>query len=333
MTIFIAMPTLEDSETKLTIQNAYDSADMPDDVYFGIACTTSKEYYEDLAEEFQDNPNVKIKWFDSSIQENLGIGKGRNRSLEMYDNQKYVLQIDSHTLFKLSWDSNLINLLIKAQKQTGSDKTILTSYLPIYKNLHGIGRVSEDMSSQYAFFTSRIIEGNMQGVVPNFKDLPIKSADQSVKKKYLYKPFIPAVKFNANFAFSNHEFAKNSCLPEWTFFWEEEIVQTINLLDAGFSLVFPNRQLPLAHLYSNDVNYVWDPNKNKNAAALRTGVHHLVTGSKEDRSAANWQMFLNNPENQNKIAKFHKWSGVHPTRGPIKEWLIPDTYNTKDIVL
>ena len=183
MTFFISMPTLEDTETRFTINNAYEMADNPEDIYFGIACTTSKEYYNSLKSEFEDNKNVKIKWFNPA--ESIGVGLGRNRSFAMYDGEENILQIDSHTYFRHSWDSYLRKTWYDALDTTNSEKTIVTAYLSLYKHLQGMGRVPDQFKSTYPFFTNNKTTNQLNTNIPKFKNVLVKEFPKEIKKDYI----------------------------------------------------------------------------------------------------------------------------------------------------
>jgi hypothetical protein len=61
---------------------------------------------------------------------------------------------------------------------------------------------------------------------------------------------VPSPKFNANFAFGDKNFANNLGLDSSVVFFEEEIIQSVNLLASGWSLAFPNiKEAVVRHLY------------------------------------------------------------------------------------
>lgn len=55
-----------------------------------------------------------------------GVVRKRYLISEMFDNQDYFLQIDSHTLFSPGWDTAIINQLNKAKEIFNTDKLVLT---------------------------------------------------------------------------------------------------------------------------------------------------------------------------------------------------------------
>ena len=136
--------------------------------------------------------------------------------------------------------------------------------------------------------------------------------------------FVPCIKFNAQFAFSNKNYAGNTGLPVKTIFWEEEIIQTMNLLSEGFSLVFPNMVLPLSHLFQNDVaNDVMSPSFRVSGANPKG----LTMEEYYAEIEANWLSYISDPENKDKINRFSEYTKLNLKYGPFMEGYIPKNYN------
>lgn len=320
-TIFIAMPTLNDTETEHTINNALNSASDASKIFIGVACTSTKDFYDDLVEKFGSNPNVKLEWFEIS-ENNIGVGFGRNKAMSMYNNEDLILQIDSHTYFRNNWDLDIRTLWEEAIQETKSEKTIVTCYLPLYKHTSDQGRVAESFNSTYSRF-SRIKRSDYVGL-PQHSNTPLAQFPEYLRAQYENKKYFPAMKISAHFTIGNHLWAENYGLPENTAFWEEEVIQTINLLGSGFSLVFPNTDVPLCHLYSNDLK-----DNNQLNVSQRYTIEKLFNylGIEDPKKfIQNYEAFLSDESNSEKLSKFHKWSKVHPKYGPTREFYIPKTY-------
>jgi hypothetical protein len=318
MKIFVAMPTLEDSETSLTIQNAYDTASNPEKIYFGIACTSAQEYYDSLIKKIGHYPNVNIMKYN--LDENAGVGYGRSNSMKFYEDQEYMLQIDSHTLFEKNWDKILIEMYNKAVLKTNNPKTILTAYLSQYTNTAKYGRLSDKENPKYPRFAYNDHNGlfRTRGI-PGWDFTPMNHFSNSYQDE-----FLPCVKFNANFAFGNKYFIQNTGLVENCYFWEEEILQTINLLGDNFSLVFPNQYVPLFHLYSQDIKEF-----NEDSVAQRNSLLSSLGENKNNTNipASNYFNFIMNQENAKKIKIFEDYTMVNTQLGPTVEWYIPKEYS------
>jgi hypothetical protein len=243
MSIYISIATLEDLDLHNTIMSAIFNADNRRDLHIGIAATTSEKFYEERVIGYGKFAKVSSSLFDVKL--NRGIAKGRINSRFAYDDEDYVLQVDSHTNFEKSWDTKIKNLFHKSLRETENEKTIITSYLSPY--IHHDGKVVPlDNWSRYCVYTNCWVAPNVR--IMAWEQMPIQVFPEHFRKDSL---FLPANKIGAHFMFSNKTWANQQCLPQEIVFAEEEIVQTIHLLENEFSLVFPNTELPLTHRYAN----------------------------------------------------------------------------------
>lgn len=315
MSIYVAIPSLGDSELIHTVTNLVTLSDNPNDIVIGVACLGPLSEFNELKKTFKGNKNVLIEKFD--FFDNVGVGKGRKLAMHAYSGQDYLLQIDSHTLLQKGWDTTLLSLYSEALKETGNKKTILTAYLGRYQHTTANGRTPVDLIPRYPVFVPGYLrQGDYR--IPRWRDTPMNEFPEDKKRS---EPFLPCTKFNANFSFGNKEFATNTGLFIDSDFFEEEILQTYNLLADGFSLVFPNQPIPLFHLYTDEV--VEPPlGKRNNAGDLAkpTNVDY------ERLMRENYANYINDPKNQPQLQKFHKYSRVHPKYGSPQTWYIPGSY-------
>lgn len=325
MSIYISIPTLYDNQIEYTVKEAISCADNPDDITIGLVLLETDDsnglkfdyFYENKIKPLLEYKQVKFKRHLHGEYE-ISVGFGRDEAMSMYDGEDYILQVDSHTLFEKHWDTMLINIYEKALKETNNDKTILTAYLPQFSHLDTGERVSR-LKDKYASYPVFLFRCWYTTSVPSWKDSDLRSGPRVVDDL-----FVPCIKFNAQFAFSNKNYAGHTGLPVKTIFWEEEIIQTMNLLYDGFSLVFPNMVLPLSHLFQNDVsNDVMSP-------SFRISGANPQRLSMDDYYAeieANWREYVLDPENKDKIAKFSEYTKLNLKYGPFMQGYIPKKYN------
>ena len=234
--IFIKIPALDDSELTHTIEDAIKKAAYPKRLVFSICLTYKSEVAKNELEAYLDKYS-KICDFKVTMQtyheDLLGVGKGRYITESNYDNEDYVLQIDSHTWFCDFWDEHLIRMLDKHD-----DKTILTGLLPSYepKGRYPLGKG--------IYFAEFVEEKTYCSWLPNWNPKEIKTDEEYFDNK-----------FSAHFAFGTKEFGKYSGLNRDSFFWSEEPIQDYNLKNNGFKLISPNIAYPLlCHLYYEHIH-------------------------------------------------------------------------------
>jgi len=327
MSIYIAIPTMYDNQVPFTVYDALNMADKPEEVTIGLVLMDTKHsevdydfFYNDKLVSLLDYPQVKFKRFKVEDYE-PSIGFGRDQALSMYTDEDYVLQVDSHTLFEKSWDTRLIDMYNGALKATNNPKTIMTAYLPGYRHIdNGRFQITKDQLASYSILGFRTWEGTD---IPAWGDLPL--IGERAGKARSSEVYVPSVKFNAQFVFSNKNYIGNTGLDIETIFWEEELFQTINLIDKGFSLVFPNMVLPIAHLYQNNVDYKAGP---LHPSYRVSGANPKGLSSEEYRKGIrdNWHKFIDDPANKDKVDKFCKYTKLNLKYGPFKEGYIPKDY-------
>ena len=185
------------------------------------------------------------------LVKNIGVGPGRNLAMLGYKQEDYMLQIDPHTLINYNWDNICLSMLEESIVLTKNNKTIVTCYLDNYI-YNQDGSTCSDFNAKYCFFdimpNDKQAKSNYYGeLIPAWQLADPDNISHASGQKYY-----PSIKFNANFAFGNKEFALHTGLFKEALFFEEEILQTIDLFDNGFSLVYPAQKMPAAHLYHRD---------------------------------------------------------------------------------
>jgi hypothetical protein len=312
-TIYVSIPSMMDTETHVTVENAFTSAEDPDRVYVGVSFLDKddSEYKKVLSlKEKYKNISVEFNKLNSKNLSSFGTGDGRKRAASLYSEQDYMLQIDSHTLFLDGWDSYLIDLFNEFKQETGIDKFVLTAYLGEYEYDKDLGR-NKISRLYYPFYVpEKFFLTNM----PEWTTIDV----------YGMKPekFIPCNKFNGNFAFGDKNFINNSGRVDDAVFYDEEVLQSINLIGNGFAMVYPNvDSFPLAHLYTQHIN---------DLGGERTYFGDSLSlddqGVIADRSNQNYVDYITNPNNKKAIEKYQKYARIDVKRGAFAHKYIPKKY-------
>lgn len=135
MSIFISIASYRDPELIRTIKSAIDNAARPNELYFGIVV---QEFDKDIPD-LSWIKNVEIVIMHP--KDARGAGYARAIAMDLYNNQDYYLQIDSHTIFEKNWDTMCISQLKKAQEIAKNDKIILSHFPPAF-HVENNGKIS-----------------------------------------------------------------------------------------------------------------------------------------------------------------------------------------------
>lgn len=105
-TIFVSIASYRDSQLTITIDSLLANQSGENVVIIGACMQDTEENYNDF--KYKDHPNVRIKFIP--FQEAKGVGFARNLiQQELFQNEDYFLQIDSHSRAIKNWDKILIN--------------------------------------------------------------------------------------------------------------------------------------------------------------------------------------------------------------------------------
>ena len=239
-----------DHELHKTIQSCINNADTPENVHIGVAMTGNYKFYDFVVDQSKNFKNVNIKYY--ALEENFGVGSGRNNAASLYTGQDYFLQIDAHTHFTKGWDSYLVDRLTKAQEITNNKKTILSGYPGLY--VYAEGSNTEILIDKYMGYPQwipnkyRILDRS----IPSWDHSTLNNVSSELENIVDISGFAPISKISAAFIFGDYNFANNPCLDKDATFWEEELIQTTELLCNGFTLVYPGKYSPIHHLYTSN---------------------------------------------------------------------------------
>ena len=126
MRIFTQIASYRDPQLIPTIKNMLENAKNPENIRFGIARQFNEEdKFDDLSEYEKDS---RFRVLNIPYTESKGVCWARNLTQELYEDEEYTMQIDSHMRFEKDWDESLINMLKELQSK-GYKKPLLTSYV------------------------------------------------------------------------------------------------------------------------------------------------------------------------------------------------------------
>jgi hypothetical protein len=256
MKIFIQIASYRDPELKPTIKSCLENAKNPNNLVFGICRQYHPDDKFDDLSEFEKDDRFKV--LNMPYQESLGVCWARNQVQQLYNEEEYTLQIDSHMRFEKNWDETLIGM-IKRLQELGISKPLLTGYVSSYDpNNDPEGRVRVPWRMVFDKFIPEGAVFFLPETIPNWQDLELP---------------VPARFYSAHFCFTLGQFSKEVQHNPDFYFHGEEISITVRSFTHGYDLFHPHRVVVWHEYTRNGRVKQWDDDKewykkNENAHLL-----------------------------------------------------------------
>lgn len=124
MKIFISIAAYRDVLLRNTLIEAYDKASNKESLVFGVF----EQNYSENALDLGSLPFAsQIKYKLITPEEARGVSYARQQiQLLFYKDEDYFMQIDSHTLFEIGWDTYIVEKFLELKKY--HEKPVLTAY-------------------------------------------------------------------------------------------------------------------------------------------------------------------------------------------------------------
>ena len=127
-TIFVQIASYRDPECQWTVKDLFEKAQYPDQVTVGVCAQADPVADKDCFIVPSPRP-AQTKITLVPPQESRGVCWARALTQQLFEDQDYVLMIDSHMRFIQNWDTELIAELARC----ASPKAFLSTYPPGYK--------------------------------------------------------------------------------------------------------------------------------------------------------------------------------------------------------
>jgi hypothetical protein len=244
MKIFVQIASYRDPELLPTIKSCLENAKHPEKLVFGICRQFHPDDKFDDLTEYETDDRFRI--LNIPHQEALGVCWARNQVQQLYKEEEYTLQIDSHMRFEKDWDETLIGM-IKQLQEMGIPKPLLTGYVPSYDpNNDPNGRVRTPWRMVFDKFSPEGIITFLPEVMPEWEK---------------FEHPIPTRFYSAGFCFTIGEFVKQVQHDPNLYFYGEEITLAVRAFTHGYDLFHPNKVV-IWHEYirKNKIKH-WDDDK------------------------------------------------------------------------
>ena len=293
MTIFVTIVSYKDNLLWNTVNNCIAKCSDPSSLRFGII--DQSEYVHNVD---QHPACDRITYLHIDPQFSRGPCWARSIALSFYNNEDYVLQIDSHTVFDKNWDLLLIRQLKECQEF--SEKCILSTYPQAFnitekgikKNkLSGITTVLKPKNNA----TISEDDPSFSFIGYNVKsDKPILGSH--VAGGFIFCPgnFFLEIPYDPSLYFIGEE--QNIAIRAWTHGWD----------------IYHPPDSPVYHLYYSEGNRTlhWDAEDDVKRLIKWTNLHHNSKVRLSNLLFQNKNLGIYGLGNIRTLEDFAKFSGI-----------------------
>jgi len=216
-----------------TLQTAISKAQQPELLHFGVV----DQNIQDQREAIRALPfGAQVRYLHIHAQDTLGVSWARNVAFSLYDDEEYLLQIDSHTYFEENWDSNL--RAQHTQLLSRSAKPIISTYPYRFDMVDGIPKYTPS-------------EGKTALVLRPLPESRLTQDDvvlRFIGKHMFTDKAVPGCHVSAGFIFCAGSFVEEVPYDPYLYFHGEEQSLAVRAYTRGWDIFHPT-WVPLYHLY------------------------------------------------------------------------------------
>ena len=250
MKIFVQIASYRDPQLVPTLKSMLENAKKPENLRIGICRQYHPEDKFDILDEYENDERFRV--LNIPYLESKGVCWARNAVQQLYEGEKYTLQIDSHMRFEKDWDDTLIKMVKQLQKK-GYKKPLLTGYVSSFNpDNDPVERIKEPWRMVFDRFIPEGAVFFLPETIPGWQDL-----NEPVTARF----------YSAHFAFTLGEFCEEVQHDPEYYFHGEEISIAARAYTWGYDLFHPHRVVIWHEYTRRGRTKQWDDDKewvNKN---------------------------------------------------------------------
>jgi hypothetical protein len=231
--IYVTIACYRDHVIQSTIDDLFNKADDPTRITVGVFLQQKQD--ENLITKTYGN---RVRVDTQETGKIFSVCECRNRAMCMFDDEEYILQIDSHTRFERGWDTKLVGL----HQSLNNEKALISVYLPDWFIDASGKEIFLKRTQTFAKFIFN--NGKSEEAFYQYHELvPMPSTIDNAGDKELELGWYLC----GHFIFGKREFFTKIIQPEWVGFWGEEVINSLRAYTAGFDVYNPANP-PLYHM-------------------------------------------------------------------------------------
>lgn len=250
MKIFVQIASYRDPQLVPTLKSMLENAKKPENLRIGICRQYHPDDKFDVLDEYENDERFRV--LNIPYLESKGVCWARNAVQQLYEGEKYTLQIDSHMRFEKDWDDTLIKMVKQLQKK-GYKKPLLTGYVSSFNpDNDPAERIKEPWRMVFDRFIPEGAVFFLPETIPGWQDL-----NEPVTARF----------YSAHFAFTLGEFCEEVQHDPEYYFHGEEISIAARAYTWGYDLFHPHRVVIWHEYTRRGRTKQWDDDKewvNKN---------------------------------------------------------------------
>ena len=250
MKIFVQIASYRDPQLVPTLKSMLENAKKPENLRIGICRQYHPDDKFDILDEYENDERFRV--LNIPYLESKGVCWARNAVQQLYEGEKYTLQIDSHMRFEKDWDDTLIKMVKQLQKK-GYKKPLLTGYVSSFNpDNDPVERIKEPWRMVFDRFIPEGAVFFLPETIPGWQDL-----NEPVTARF----------YSAHFAFTLGEFCEEVQHDPEYYFHGEEISIAARAYTWGYDLFHPHRVVIWHEYTRRGRTKQWDDDKewvNKN---------------------------------------------------------------------
>jgi glycosyltransferase involved in cell wall biosynthesis len=244
MKIFVQIASYRDPQLIPTIKSMLETAKHPENVIIGVARQFHPDDKFDDLSEYETDDNFRV--INIPYEESLGVCWARHQVQQLYKDEEYTLQIDSHMRFAPNWDVEMIGMIEDLQEK-GYKKPLLTGYVSSFDpDNDPIARTQDPWRMTFDRFTPEGIVFFLPETIPGWQKL-----DSPVPSRF----------YSAHYCFTLGQFSKEVQHDPEFYFHGEEISISVRAYTHGYDLFHPHKTLIWHEYTRKGRTKQWDDDK------------------------------------------------------------------------
>lgn len=236
MNIFVSIASYCDELLFYTINDCIKKSKNPENIFFGIV-DQNESNQRDLIDKLEYSNRIRYVYINKI--DSLGVCWARSIAFSLWNNEEYLLQIDSHMLFEENWDETIIKQYNELKFR--SNKPILTIYPYGFKFDEFNNPTFTKQSEETILVLKPMNDSNF---AENNSILKFR-AEHMFSKEHTMGFHIAA-----GFIFTSSEFIEEIPYDPYLYFHGEEQSLAIRAFTKGWDIYHPNK-IVLYHYYKN----------------------------------------------------------------------------------